>query len=189
MIGVDVVDYTVSPLKVNINIGMYVIYKHTCTINGKSYIGFTGDLARRTREHRSLRTSCPAFKNAILKYGWESFVTEVLIEGTDREMVLQQEPVLIEQHRTQYPHGYNITQGGECPAHTAESKRKMSDAKRGQPKSIREKERIAAMNRARAHPMSDEHKTKMQSDEVRAKRRASCAAYHARRLLEKQVNP
>lgn len=163
----------------------YVIYKHTCVITGKSYIGFTSDIARRTREHRRSGGSRSIFRNAIQKYGWENFTTEILVESDSREETLQREITLIAEHNTQAPRGYNITTGGECPNHTDESKKKMSAAKLGIPKSEKEKHRIAAMNRARAHPMSTEHKIKLQSDEVASKRKAACAAYYEKKRAEK----
>lgn len=164
---------------------IYTIYKHTCSITGKSYIGITNDMARRIREHRRAYSTCAILRNAITKYGWDNFTTDILVQGTNRTDILSLEQHLIQEHQTQSPNGYNITSGGEYPAHTTESKRKMSMAKKGIPKSPTEKVRIAAMNRARAHPMSDEHKARMQSDEVKAKRKAACAAYHARKQTTK----
>lgn len=58
-----------------------MIYKVTCKITGKIYIGqTTQSLAQRKREHtsRSKKGSNTYFHNAIRKYGKDSFIWEVL---------------------------------------------------------------------------------------------------------------
>lgn len=71
------------------NIGF--VYKLTCTVNGKGYIGLsTASFKRRMQGHKSkahskLRvTGCRALNNAIRKHGWDAFTKEILANGIPR---------------------------------------------------------------------------------------------------------
>jgi hypothetical protein len=94
----------------------YVVYKHTCTVNGKAYVGFT----KLTVEARfglhlaSARTgSNVAFHCAIRKHGHDAWTHEELEIHRTKEAACQAEVRLIVQHGTRAPHGYNMTLGGE----------------------------------------------------------------------------
>ena len=98
----------------------YLIYRHVNKINGKSYIGQTCNLKRRIGkdgsgyltknskgEYRQI-----AFANAILKYGWNNFETEILIENLTIEEANFYEEKYIEEYKTCNPnYGYNIRKG------------------------------------------------------------------------------
>lgn len=65
---------------------MWTVYKHTNKINGKSYIGITS----RKPEQRwgknginygSVNKTHGCFYDAILKYGWDNFTHDILVEG------------------------------------------------------------------------------------------------------------
>lgn len=67
------------------NIKNYVVYKHTCKMNGKVYIGITNDIKRRWRyngieykPHGSENPTGRPFWNAICKYGWDNFTHEII---------------------------------------------------------------------------------------------------------------
>lgn len=107
----------------------FVIYKHTSP-SGKAYIGQTNDYKARSRSHKSTQY-CKAFSNAIKKYGWDNFKHEILIDGLSKEEANNMEKVLIEQHKTQVPNGYNLMSGGGSSTHSEETKIKMSLAKLG----------------------------------------------------------
>lgn len=108
---------------------MYLVYKHTSP-SGKSYIGITNDYRRRCEQHHYYAW-CPAFHSAILKYGWDNFTHEILVEGLiDIEAGLL-ETSLIVQHNTLFPNGYNLTAGGGNRTHSLESRRKISEGKKG----------------------------------------------------------
>jgi len=95
---------------------IYSIYKATCTITGKSYIGFDSHWPKRKAEHKSAAkrdTSSNKFYNAIRKHGWNTFVWEVIYQSTEGNHCLNQmEPVFIKEHSTK-DEGYNSTTGGE----------------------------------------------------------------------------
>ncbi|MBV5310899.1 NUMOD3 domain-containing DNA-binding protein [Chromatium okenii] len=92
------------------------VYKHTCTITGKSYVGYTGkSVENRWRQHvtssanQSARDYDTHFHRAIRKYGTDCWGTEIL-EWVASELAAQQaECKWIEQLEPQY----NMTKGGE----------------------------------------------------------------------------
>lgn len=95
----------------------YFVYKITCSINGKSYIGISVDPQRRLRQHRNKARngSGYALHNAMRKHGVDTFAMTVLLEVSTEEEALQMEEKLILEHNTVAPLGYNLTVGGETP--------------------------------------------------------------------------
>jgi len=91
---------------------IYYCYKVTNLVNGKVYIGFAADPQTRWRNHKrdADRGSGYAFHDAIRKYGWHSFVFEVICCGKNKhEMLTVIEPALMEQYDSYLGHqGYNM---------------------------------------------------------------------------------
>ena len=114
-----------------------VIYKATNNITGKSYIGYSiRGLEKRKPEHKILSCGESAFyfHRAIKKYGWDNF-SWVLLESniTDFEVLKELEIYWIEEYDTFY-NGYNLTKGGNGIFgyhHTEETRRKLSEVKKG----------------------------------------------------------
>lgn len=140
----------------------YIVYCHTNLKNNKKYFGIT----YRKPELRWGNGGCkylkknskgvfqhPAFAEAILKYGWDSFSHEVLYEGLTFEEANAKEMELIAQYKTNVvrynpANGYNCTDGGDGATggvhysgnkhpmygkhHTVESRRKMSLSRMGE---------------------------------------------------------
>lgn len=104
---------------------IYLIYKHTSP-SGKSYIGQTNDYNRRSIEHKNPNNRCAAFSRAIRKYKWENFTHEILIEGLTLCEANELESLLIKQHNTIYPNGYNLVSGGKHNVLSQETRDKMS---------------------------------------------------------------
>ena len=98
---------------------MGIIYKLTSP-SGKAYIGkSTTDLVQRVRVHCCAKSTCPAIKAAIAKYGVDNFKQEVLAIASDGELNAL-EKHFIQMHGTYGKGGYNLTPGGEvqpmkCP--------------------------------------------------------------------------
>jgi len=96
---------------------MYIIYKYTNIINGKSYIGKTNNPRARHKFHSKADGSSPHFHAAISKYKFESFEKQVLMENIPtNEMACAWEIYLIAQYDSTNT-GYNITKGGEGGGH------------------------------------------------------------------------
>ena len=90
----------------------YIVYKHTNKINGKCYIGITcRDIQDRWRDGKGYKRQ-KKFYNAILKYGWDSFSHEVLLDGLTREEACAAEIALIKSHDS-ILNGYNVRYGGD----------------------------------------------------------------------------
>jgi group I intron endonuclease len=95
---------------------MGYIYQIKNNITGKCYIGQTTKLPEsRWKRHISSLThkgGCPALKDAITKYGIDSFTFRVLIICFDDAVHLI-EKEYIEKYHAQVPNGYNILPGGQ----------------------------------------------------------------------------
>ncbi len=138
---------------------MGIIYKITCLVNGKGYVGKTRQkLNDRIRQHKNDgKHGRPGIDAAIEKYKWENFTVEIL-EECPVELLSDREIFFIATLKTKAPNGYNLTDGGEsCLGfkHTDESRAKMSAAKKGKshkPHSPETKAKIAAKLKGRPSP-------------------------------------
>jgi group I intron endonuclease len=111
---------------------MYTIYKHTCSLTNKSYIGLTSKtIDLRWKEHVSLAFDKRVrskfrkyyFQNAIKKYGIKNWLHEILqdnIKTIDEANSI--EMFLIKKNNTLSPMGYNETHGGKGVRLTEEGK-------------------------------------------------------------------
>ena len=138
-----------------------IIYRVTCTISGKSYIGQTRmPLKKRWRKHvnRALSGSKYALKCAIRKYGEKSFIIEPLAEWdhiSDYDLNAS-ELAYIAKYDT-YRNGYNMTIGGDGASgliHTDKSRKRMSEFHTGKTLSEEHKRKIGEASKG--HIKSDE---------------------------------
>ena len=118
-------------------VAMGTIYKITCLINGKAYVGQTRQsFKRRITEHkRDSSKGRPGIDAAIAKYGWANFTAEI-IEVCPVEMLNEREMYWIAKLNSKVPHGYNLTDGGDggrgCSP-SAETRAKISAKLKGRP--------------------------------------------------------
>ena len=108
---------------------MAIIYRATCVVNRKSYIGQTIQslYLRRIGHESSARSGAKtAFASAIRKYGADSFVWEVLEECEAKDLN-EREVAAIQLHNTVCPNGYNVTTGGVGLEVHKEHKRKREE--------------------------------------------------------------
>lgn len=89
------------------------LYIVTNACNGKQYVGLTKNLDRRLKQHMSANGSAPALHAAIKKHGADNFVFSHICDAFDFEAACDLERMLIQQHNTKAPCGYNLTDGGE----------------------------------------------------------------------------
>lgn len=114
-----------------------VIYKITCLISGKFYVGKTKQsLNRRITQHKyDSKKGSLGIGAAIAKYGWENFTVEV-IETCPVEQLNEREIFWIAELKSKAPNGYNLTDGGDggrgCSP-SAETRAKISAKLKGRP--------------------------------------------------------
>lgn len=93
-----------------------VIYKATCKVSGKSYIGWTNNFKRRKKTHEidALKgnEALPKFYRAIRKYGIENFEWKIIDWSSSEEFGKRQEIYWIGRFNT-FENGYNSTIGGD----------------------------------------------------------------------------
>lgn len=159
------------------------IYKLTCVINGKIYIGKASVLSTRLSGHKTAKGG-GSLQNAIIKYGWDSFTVEILeiFDSFDKEkdniLLLEKEAHYIELFdSTNRDKGYNICKFSNDSTgfkwteemkskirgrtHSEETKEKMRQASLGKSHSDESKEKIR--NSRLGMKFSDETKEKMKS--------------------------
>ena len=130
---------------------MYTVYLRTNTVNGKQYVGQTGNFRKRQNAWNSLTQK---YANHFLieeraRYGLDNFTTKVLAEVETQEEAWELEEHYIKELNTLYPNGYNISIEGRTNSgapkgklnhrygkkHTDETIRKMSEVKKGKKRS------------------------------------------------------
>lgn len=143
---------------------MGYIYLRTNLLNGKQYVGQVTEKQFKKRQWAWNDLKHPyagvLINNARAKYGLSAFGFEILKECSDDELDYW-ETYFIEKLNTKAPNGYNLTEGGggnRGYVLSEETKRKMSEAKRGKPRSEETKRKI-----------SDTQKGKQFSDETKRK--------------------
>jgi group I intron endonuclease len=109
----------------------WTVYIHINKINGKKYVGITSQNPEKRWGTNGCKYRKGYFRNAINKYGWNSFQHDIVATNlceTDAKII---EKKLIEVLNTKAPNGYNLTLGGDGAlgySPTQETKCKMSKA-------------------------------------------------------------
>lgn len=147
---------------------MYVVYKHT-TPSGKVYIGITCRKPEERWENGSGYKGNKHFYRAIQRYGWSNIRHEIVADGLTKAQACAMEIKLIAEYDATNPDkGYNRSTGGESGSlgmrHSAESRRKMSKAKKGanhpnygKHLSIDVRRKIGESNKGRTSPRKGTH--------------------------------
>ena len=142
-----------------INDNNYVLYLHIAP-SGKKYFGITGQKPKeRWRNGQGYRTN-QYFWRAIEKYGWNNIRHIILADDLTKDDACLFEQILIALYdTTNHNNGYNNSLGGEHGRHSEESKRKISEAKKGKQLSEEHKQKISESHKGYRH--SEETKQKM----------------------------
>lgn len=146
----------------------FIAYKITHRESGKAYVGITTrTLAVRWKEHKkpSEKGRSTGIWRAINKHGKEAFFIEQLASANCIDDLLRLEAILIKQHATLAPRGYNLVaasdgiwQGSEETRRklsalarnmSAATKAKISAAGRGQKRSAETCAKIGDVHRGR----------------------------------------
>ena len=125
----------------------YCVYKHTNKINGKVYIGITGQDPKKRWGKNGRSYKGQIFYRAIQKYDWNNFNHEILADNLTKEKAEQYEISLISFYRETLGTNnvYNVSAGGEGNSSICkdETKKKMSEAKIGRNRSEEAKRSIS----------------------------------------------
>ncbi len=160
---------------------MGCIYRATCKITGKSYIGQTvNSLAHRRKWHEDAARIGGTFYfyRALRKHGFDAFDWSIIFDDIPDDELNQREIEAIAGFGTLTPRGYNSTPGGDGTRGlkwSKESRERFSKLKTGRPLSERHIAAIRAAKKGRKQ--SPEHKAAklaaMNRPEVREKMRKS----------------
>lgn len=124
-----------------------VIYKITNKIDGKSYIGKTiGDVEKRFKRHCRPSSKCPKIRNAIQKYGKESFIVETIDTAKNESDLNKKEIYWIKHHNT-YEEGYNLSFGGDGGTISQQSIEKIRQCRLGSRTSESVKKKMSEMRK------------------------------------------
>lgn len=156
---------------------MYIIYKTTCLLNGKIYIG--------QHEVHSLKKfdtwylgSGKLLLRAVEKYGKENFKREIICKVNTQKMANKFEEFFIKKYNsTDLSIGYNILSGSPYennPLKIPEIAERVAEANRGKIWSDEIKEKISksvseTMTKERRGMISKQHKGKIISEETKNK--------------------
>ena len=140
------------------------IYRHWIINDKGQEKSYIGQVYNRTPEQRwkkdgegykpQKNNEPTKFYNAIKKYGWNNFIHEILLViecKTEEELVFwldEWEKYYIWLYDSFY-NGYNSTTGGSNGIRSEETKRKMSEAKKGKPKSEETKRKISEASKGK----------------------------------------
>lgn len=125
----------------------WCVYIHTNMNDNKKYIGITSQIPEKRWKNGHGYTYNPYFYNAINKYGWDSFLHEIVCDDLSEEEAKTKEIDLIAKYNTTDDRfGYNLTKGGagttgrKC---SEETKKKISNAHIGMTLSDDTKKKIS----------------------------------------------
>lgn len=151
----------------------WCVYMHTSP-SGKIYIGITSQKPEYRwgengkgylKKNKNGDYHQPAMANAILKYGWDNFIHDILFEDLSREDAEHKEFLLIllwESNNSKY--GYNIKNGGSTGKFPPETLKKKSNAIKGEKhpnygkhRSEETKKKISNTLKGSVSPMKGKH--------------------------------
>ena len=180
----------------------WCVYVHISP-SKKYYVGITSQKPERRwdngnaylKKNKKGEFTQPPFAHAILKYSWENFEHRILYSELSKEDAEKKEMRLIALLKSNDGrHGYNVRSGGSTSKLSEETKRKLSEAQKGEKGSFygrkhteETKRKISEKIKGVNHPMygkylSEEHKRKIGESKKGEKNHN-----HKSRLSEEQL--
>lgn len=146
------------------------VYAIVNITNQKAYIGSSGSVKRRWNKHRStLRRGChvnPHLQSAWNKYSEDMFEFVILEENIPDGQLIQREQDWLDGTAKVYNCGLVVRASRKGCKHTAETRRRMSEAQRGKKHSAETRRKISEIQQGKK--LSKEHRRKI-SDALRGR--------------------
>lgn len=175
---------------------VFYIYIHKSP-SCKYYVGITSKYRVQDRwDNGNGYKNCPAFYNAILKYGWENIEHYIVSSNLAETMAKKLEIHLISFFKS-CGRSYNITNGGDghlgyIPSE--ETRRKLGNGRRGKPISEEHKLKLSkALKGRKAHPNTiaaiiRTHTNKIVSEETKQKLRECNLGKHLTKETKEKLS-
>lgn len=142
-----------------------IIYMHTCTINGKSYIGqTTSSMESRWKAHL-YNKSKTKFTCALKKYNEKYWTHKILAYADNKEDLDDLEIFFIEKYDT-INNGYNIRTGGARGTLTDEVKKIISEKRKGIGHPHTEVSKLKIKEALMGKPFSEIHKQNISKSKI-----------------------
>lgn len=110
----------------------YTVYCHTNKINNKKYVGITSQTLYARWQNGKHYNRHKSFYEDIIKYGWDNFNHEIILETNDKNIAKDKEVELIKNWDLINPkYGYNKFKGGIIPTCSERTRKKLSKLNSG----------------------------------------------------------
>lgn len=139
---------------------MYYLYKITCSVNDKVYVGYTSKSVNERFKLHLMNAKWKrkyALADAIRVYGENAFSVECLLECESHKEACEHEIRIIKELNSILPNGYNMTHGGDGVPMTDEVIAKMSATKKG----VLTPKMAVHLASFKGKKLSQEHKAKL----------------------------
>lgn len=147
----------------------YTVYKHTSP-SGKVYVGITCQDVKRRWQNGFGYFNNEYFTRAIVKYGWDNFVHEILYTGLCLEEAKTKEKECIKLWRSnEEEFGYNLSDGGEAHSgckFSEETRKKMSESHIGKTYTMSEETKQKISAALKGKKKSEEHIRKLKEHRI-----------------------
>lgn len=147
----------------------FFLYQYTNKVNGKCYVGITIDPIRRKKLHDEARSDARFFNRAVKKYGIGAFEYKILATFDDLTAAAYHEQAAIQKLGALAPDGYNLTGGTPntkySGPHSVEMRAKIGASHLGIRPSAETRAKMSAAKKGRPTYMKGKHHT----PETRAK--------------------
>jgi group I intron endonuclease len=144
---------------------VYCVYMLTSP-SGKNYIGLTSKFEKRMQAHAKPSNTCVAIRDAVTKYGFESFRKTILHDNLTLNEANRLEFFEIRARNTISPNGYNLRDGGNSGGTLSdETKAKLSE--KGKGRIITEETRLALRLSHLGFIPTDTTKVKLKQNQIK----------------------